>query len=676
MINNFKMKKKEKPGKATADNENIFRSIFENMLEVLYRTDNDERITLISPSAVNMFGYDSVEELIGKNVPQTFYHNPDDRKALLDELYKKGKVVNYPLILKKKDGSIIHVRNTSYIIYDKEGKQIGVEGILMSTTQQFMMEEALQQTADIVNNIQLGIYIYHLEDITDDRTLRMVSANPASEKLTGVPAKDVIGKTLDENFPGLREKGIPQMYAEVVRTQIPIEIEDLYYGDNRVISGAFSVKAFPLPNNRVGVSFENITTRKKTEEALRKSEEKHRQLIEIMNEGFAILDKNGIITYVNARLCQMMGYEQGELINRLTVDFLDMENLENMQKHITSRSEGRNIPYEVEWIRKDGSKLPTIVSPMPLFDEEGKFEGNVAVLTDISELKKIENELITKNKELEKTLKTVKEMHTQLVISEKMASLGQITAGVAHEIKNPLNFVKGNIEPLKRDIHDIITILNKYESIIESKDLKNNFSEVESLKNETDYAYLIEEIKKLTDGILEGAHRTAEIVKSLGSFSHTDGDKFIKTNIHEGIDSTLTLLGSKIKERITVHKDYGDLPEIECIPGKLNQVFMNLLANATQAIAEKGDIFIKTSLDGSNIHISIKDTGMGMNEEVQKHIFEPFYTTKEFGKGTGLGLSITYSIVEQHQGNIAVKSEPGKGTEFFISLPLNQTGIV
>ena len=143
-------------------------------------------------------------------------------------------------------------------------------------------------------------------------------------------------------------------------------------------------------------------------------------------------------------------------------------------------------------------------------------------------------------------------------------------------------------------------------------------------------------------------------------------------DIHDGIDSTLILLFNKTKNRITVHKDYGDLPAVECLPSKLNQVFMNILTNSIQAIEDKGDIYIQTISSGIGVKIVVRDTGIGMTPEVKKHIFEPFYTTKEVGSGTGLGLSISYGIIEQHGGNIDVISEPGKGTEFIISLPITQ----
>ena len=545
------MKKKIKPFEAIKKDRRIYRHFFENMVEVLYRADNQGKITLISPSAIDMFGYGSVEELIGKNIAETFYSDPTERNVFLDKLAELKKVVHYPLVLKKKDGSDFHCKTTSYYIYDDNHNMVGVEGIIMDTSEQFLAEQALQQAADIVDNMQVGIYIYHLEDMEDDGTLRMISANPASEKLTGVPPSEVIGKTLDENFPGLREKGIPQKYAEVIRSQEPWEIEDIYYGDDRVISAAFSVKAFPLPNNQVGVSFENIMGRKK-----------------------------------------------------------------------------------------------------------------------------IENEIRAKNEELEKNLARIKEMHIQLVMSEKMASLGEITAGVAHEIKNPLNFITGTIEPLKRDISDLLEVLEKYESVIADLDLQEAFYEVDNFKSEIEFDFLLSEIHKLMEGISEGSNRTKEIVKSLGSFSRKGDDKFVMHNIHEGIDSTLILLGNKIKNKITIHKEYGDTPEIECLPDRLNQVFMNILSNAIQAIDENGEIFIKTKSEGSNVIIQIRDSGKGMTDEVQKRVFEPFYTTKGMGKGTGLGLSISYSIVEQHNGKINISSESSKGTEFIITLPVQQKAAI
>jgi signal transduction histidine kinase len=306
-------------------------------------------------------------------------------------------------------------------------------------------------------------------------------------------------------------------------------------------------------------------------------------------------------------------------------------------------------------------------------------DKNEELLSQSEDLKQANEEITATNEalntqkdELRYTLENLKLTQDQLIQSEKLASVGQLTAGIAHELNNPVNFISGNVKPLKRDLDDIFEILEKYDAIIKEYDLGVNFQEVESLKENLDFKLLTTEIKRLLEGISEGALRSSDIVKGLRSFSRLDDDKFMHADLHDGLDSTLILLYNKTKGRITVHKEYGDLPVVECLPSKINQVFMNLLTNSIQAIEDKGDIFIETISSGIGVKIIIRDNGIGMTTEVKKHIFEPFYTTKEVGSGTGLGLAISYGIIEQHKGNMDVISEPEKGTEFIISLPIVQ----
>ncbi len=272
--------------------------------------------------------------------------------------------------------------------------------------------------------------------------------------------------------------------------------------------------------------------------------------------------------------------------------------------------------------------------------------------------------------ELNNTLTELTQAQSQLVQSEKMASLGQLTAGVAHELNNPLNFITSSINPLQRNMDDLLALLCQYDSVIVEKELSDRFFKVGELKESMDYTFMIKETRALLKGISEGASRSEHIVKDLRTFSRMDENEFKGVNIHEGIDSTLLLLRNLMKDAITIHKNYGDIPPIECLPGKLNQVFMNILTNSVLAIEGKGDIFVNTCLVGENALISIRDTGKGMPPDVKEHIFEPFYTTRPVGKGTGLGLSISYSIIEEHNGKIEVISEVGLGSEFIITLPL------
>ncbi len=260
------------------------------------------------------------------------------------------------------------------------------------------------------------------------------------------------------------------------------------------------------------------------------------------------------------------------------------------------------------------------------------------------------------NMALAAALNELKLAQIQLVQHEKMASLGQLTAGIAHELNNPINFISANVNPLKRNINELIDELKKWSGAM----------------NKT-FNFTIEETNQLLKGIEEGSKRTAEIVKGLRTFSRLDEEKMMRANINEGIESTLLLLQNKLKhQNIEVIKLFGQLPEINCYPGQLNQVFLNLLTNAIDAIGNEGKIFISTEKKKDAIKISIRDTGKGMSDEVKQKIFDPFFTTKEVGKGTGLGLSISYGIVEKHQGKIEVHSDSVKGTEFIVTLPVIQ----
>ena len=273
-------------------------------------------------------------------------------------------------------------------------------------------------------------------------------------------------------------------------------------------------------------------------------------------------------------------------------------------------------------------------------------------------------------KEIEVALANLKQAQGQLVQSEKMASLGELTAGIAHEINNPINFVMTNAHALKLDLQDISKLLEEVHKLqqdgspaqVQAILEKINMLDTEMLKTET--SQLIESIER-------GAERTRNIVTGLRVFSRKSiNDAFTPADLHQGIESTLTILNSKFKSRINIEKDYGRLPLVACQFDKINQVFMNVINNAVQAIEGDGTIFIKTREENGQAMVSIRDTGCGMSEEVRQRIFEPFFTTKEVGKGTGLGLSISYGIIEQHHGKITVSSQEGKGTEFVLYLPI------
>lgn len=288
------------------------------------------------------------------------------------------------------------------------------------------------------------------------------------------------------------------------------------------------------------------------------------------------------------------------------------------------------------------------------------------------------NELVETNQQLSKTLTDLKDAQLQLVEAEKMASLGQLTAGIAHEINNPINFVKSNIKPLNLDINDLFEVVDMYNELhnVSSDDFKQSLKKINQKQEEIDLDFVKNEIRLLIKGIEDGADRTAVIVRGLRTFSRLDEGELKTANVHDGLESTLVLLRNSMPTYLRIEKNFKSKGDIECFPGKLNQVFMNIINNSIQAIEEKPEkeetesIIISTlDVPGNKIEIRIKDSGTGMTEQVKHKIFEPFFTTKSVGVGTGLGMAIVFKIIEEHRGKIEVESEPGKGAEFILTLP-------
>lgn len=281
-------------------------------------------------------------------------------------------------------------------------------------------------------------------------------------------------------------------------------------------------------------------------------------------------------------------------------------------------------------------------------------------------------ELEETNEELSVTLTYLKDTQAQLVNAEKMASLGQLTAGIAHEINNPINFVSANLKPLRLDISEVFELIHQYDDLSGADNQADKLAQIEKFKKKIDLPFLKHEIDKLLRGIEDGASRTAEIVSGLRNFSRLDESDFKEANINEGVESTLVLLRSQL-DNIEVVTNLGELPSIECYPGKLNQVFMNIFSNAIYAInkntaSPKKQLSISTYLKAEKVYVEIEDTGIGMSQEVIDKIFEPFFTTKDVGEGTGLGMSIVFKIIESHHAKLEISSVPGQGTKMTIIL--------
>ncbi|MDH5570194.1 MAG: PAS domain-containing protein [Gammaproteobacteria bacterium] len=317
----------------------------------------------------------------------------------------------------------------------------------------------------------------------------------------------------------------------------------------------------------------------------------------------------------------------------------------------------------IRWLHERGNVI---------CDDTGKVIRLLGLTQDITDRKTFELELSLTISKLQFTNSRLDEAQSQLLQSEKMASIGQLAAGVAHEINNPVGYINSNLGSLRNYLADLFKLIDAYDESDINILNSTNAEKINTIKNEIDIDYLKQDLTDLLIESEEGVNRVKQIVQDLKDFSHVDEAEWQWADIHKGINSTLNIVHNEIKYKADVIKDYSDLPNIECIISQINQVFMNLLVNAAHAIVERGTITIRTGVKDNGIYVDISDTGKGIDKDKLSKIFDPFYTTKPVGQGTGLGLSLSYSIIQKHNGKITVESNPGEGTCFHIWLPIEQ----
>jgi signal transduction histidine kinase len=319
---------------------------------------------------------------------------------------------------------------------------------------------------------------------------------------------------------------------------------------------------------------------------------------------------------------------------------------------------------------------------LPQKDAAGEVEHVCVTLMDFTDTAMYQmrlNELIDQLKE-EKAAQQVligklEDAQGQLLQSEKMASVGQLAAGVAHEINNPIGFVNSNLGSLKGQVESLLSVLSAYEEVENAlKGQPDLLASLQQAKIAADLDFLRDDILDLINESLDGVQRVKKIVENLRDFSRVDASEWHYANLEQGLESTLNIVWNEIKYKAEVIREYAGLPDVECIAAQINQVFMNLLVNAAHAIHEQGVVTVRTGCAGDEVWVEIADNGEGIAPENLSHIFDPFFTTRAVGKGSGLGLSISYGIIEKHHGRIEVESELGRGTRFRIGLPVRQPG--
>jgi len=312
---------------------------------------------------------------------------------------------------------------------------------------------------------------------------------------------------------------------------------------------------------------------------------------------------------------------------------------------------------------------------LTLFGAELQLGEEMKLLRNYNEV--LFNKLEAKMQELQQTIaeqkkyeETMKAMQAQIIQQEKMASIGQLAAGVAHEINNPMGFITSNLTSLGKYAERLDTFIAAMQKSLYECPNHPGLEELDQLRQKLKVDYIISDVNELINESLDGANRVRRIVQDLKSFSRVDQAEKSRTSLNDCLETTINIAWNELKYIATLERRFGDIPEITCNPQQLNQVFLNLLVNAAQSMEQQGSITVTTWSEPGQVCVSIADTGKGMPKEVQERIFEPFFTTKPAGKGTGLGLSISADIVRKHQGEISVKSEPGAGTTFIVRLPV------
>ena len=443
---------------------------------------------------------------------------------------------------------------------------------------------------------------------------------------------------------------------------------------------------------------QEISERRLAEERLVKSEEQFRHLVANvpgilfqfkLNTG----DGSYRFPYMSDRVFEVLGL-RAEAIQADADGIFALvppEKKEDLWNTIAASA--RNLTgfyYETETILADGAVkwLRIESTPRMLTEAEILWEGVMVDITNqknaesslknalteadllAGELERRGNDIRGKNRELRRAYHELATSHAQLLQQEKMASIGQLSAGIAHEINNPIGFVACNLGSLQKYLNRLATFIANQDRIIDASAEPEDKQAVARQKQELKIDYVLQDSRDLVKESLEGTDRVKSIVQDLKNFARADQSEWKEADINDCLESTINIVWNELKYKTELVKDYGRLPLTRCIGQQLNQVFMNLLVNAGQAIASKGTITVRTWYDKDAVHVSVADTGCGIAPDQINRIFEPFYTTKEAGQGTGLGLSIAYNIVKKHNGTIDVKSDPGKGSTITVSIPV------
>lgn len=555
----------------------------------------------------------------------------------------------------------------------------------------------------IVESIPIATFVV-------DKDHRVIHWNAACAQLTGVEATEVLGRTdawrafYPEARPLLADMIVDGNVEEVGQTRFGAKLKKF-----PLLKDSFEVEAFfprfdvngkwllfnaaPLVDAHgqlIGAieTLQDVTVRHQAELELERHRVELEQLVVertaemfglhteleafLSNASVGIISTaNQKITRANKKFCEMFDVEMGQAIGAPSRDFFpSAEAYQELGKAaIPVLSVGQPFTYEAEMLSRSGKSLWIQLIAYVANNAEPT-KSTWWILQDCTDVKRVQRELLKNYERIQYTNKRLEDAQNQLVQSEKMAAIGQLAAGVAHEINNPIGFISFNISTWKRYTYALLFVARSYANFSQEELNQNLRDRISQELKDLDLGYLEEDLPQLISESEEGLTRVKNIVNDLKNFSRVDQADWQLSDINAGLDSTLNMVLNEVKYKATVLKEFAALPPVLCLAGQINQVLMNLIVNASHAIPKFGEIRLNTRQQDEWVVISVSDNGCGMSEETIRRIFEPFYTTKPVGQGTGLGLSLSFSIVQKHGGRIEVKSALGQGSTFSVWLPI------
>ena len=669
-------RERQKAEEALRESEERYRGLFNNVPIGLYRTTPDGRFLEANPAHVQMLGFPDRESLLKVNAV-SFYVDPEQRREWQRLLEEKGMVQHFQKQLRRYGGSIIWVEENARIVRDSEGRVLYYEGSFQDITERKRAEENLRESEGrfqgLFDHAPMGYCEYDIQgriNRVNHTELEMLGYAP--EEMIGQPVwdfvveKERVRQQILERLAGKRSpaRNLEGAYRRKDGTAFPVLIEDrLLRNQEGEITGS-------------RVTIQDITKLKQAEEEFKLAHHQLLKIIEFLPDATFVVDSDQKVIAWNKAIEEMTGIKKEEIMGKgdyeyalpfygkrrpMLIDLLFSEDREGEKSFPNIKKKDGKI-YAEAFIPSLLSRREVFLWKVasPLRDGDGRRTGAIQSLRDITDQKKT---------------------YIQLLQSEKMASIGQLAAGVAHEINNPIGFVSSNLNTMADFLKDLQSLLPHYQNLVKSlkeEEGKGNLPSpivtktdlVQMAEKEVDIGYILEEIPKLIKESREGTERVKTIVQDMKNFAHPGDQQLKPADLNTNLESTLSVVWNELKYKATVERDYGDIPGVQCYPQQLNQVFINLLVNAAQAIKEKGKIRISTLARKGFVEVRISDTGVGIPPENLPRIFNPFFTTKEVGKGTGLGLHIVYNIIKKHGGSISVRSKVGEGSVFILRIPL------